>query len=417
MVVGSWLSWSKCLKMKSHSFFMLPGLGDKEYPGFSTKKCPNTMPDLSKHQSIAAHILKNDASLYEKLKDLSTTKGVTFAKCIKVGMDNRGHALVQNVGAVAGDEECYEIFREFFDPLIERWHGIPRSQGQPTDLDCTKVTDVQIDPSGEYVVANRLRSGRSIQGLCLPPSISKEERREVERLLTNALMNMEGGLRGSYYPLRSSKSYVPMPNGMSKKDEEALHEAGFLFNEPDSVMLLSTGTGRHWPDARGVFKTDCEKVVVWVNEEDHIRFVVIDEGGDLKSTFVRFCEIEKHIRLSLQSDGYDFMHNDELGFVVSDPTNLGTGLRMSVTLRIPLLSTHPAFKEVCKEMGLEARAGLMAHSDECPGSCDIFNSQRFGKSEVELVNNLIEGCKKIVAFEKGLAGLEDGEVLPTEAIN
>jgi creatine kinase len=393
-------------------FFMLPGLGEKEYPGFSVQKCPTKMPDLSKHNSLAASVLKSDSSLYDKLKDLSTSKGVTFAKCIKTGIDNRGHAMVQNIGAVAGDEECYEVFSELFDPIIQHWHGIARSDGHPTDLDCKKVTDAQIDPSGDYVVANRLRSGRSIRGLPLPPSISKNERREVERLMSKVLMTLQGDLKGSYYPLVSSKSYLPAPNGMSKQDEAMLHDAGFLFHEPDSAMLLSTGMGKHWPDARGVFKTDCAKIVIWINEEDHMRFVSHDNGGDLKATFVRFCEVEKFIRESLKADGYDFMHNNELGFVVADPANLGTGLRMSVTLRIPLLSTHPAFKEVCKVLGLEARAGLMADPDECPGACDISNRQRFGKSEVDLVNNLVEGCRRIVAFEKGLAGLEDGEALP-----
>jgi creatine kinase len=396
-------------------FFMLPGLGEKDYPGFSTKKCPTNMPDLSKHHSIAANVLKNDCALYDKLKDTSTSNGVSFATCIKSCIDNRGHAMIQNIGAVAGDEECYETFCEFFDPIIELWHGIPRKQGHPTDLDHTKVTDAQIDPTGKYVVANRLRSGRSIRGFPLPPSISKSERREAERLLTKALMNMSGELQGSYYPLVSSKSYMPMPNGMSKKDETALHDAGFLFHEPDSLTVLSSGMGRHWPDARGVFKTKCEKIVAWINEEDHVRFVSIDKGGDLKSTFARFCEVEKYLQQSLRVDGHDFMHNNELGYIVADPTNLGTGLRMSVTLRIPLLSMHPAFKEVCKRLRVEARAGLMSDPDECPGACDISNSQRFGKSEVELVNNLIEGCRRIIAFEMGLAGLEDGEALPLEA--
>merc|ERR1719335_1340168 len=107
--------------------------------------------------------------------------------------------MVQNLGAVAGDEECYEVFREFFDPIIEDWHGVARSQGHPTHLDCTKVTDAQIDPTGEYVVANRLRSGRSIRGLLLPPSISKDERREAERLISKVMMNITGELKGDYY--------------------------------------------------------------------------------------------------------------------------------------------------------------------------------------------------------------------------
>jgi len=38
---------------------------------------------------------------------------------------------------------------------------------------------------------------------------------------------------------------------MSEEKENNLREKGNLFQEPDSTLLLSSGCGRHWPDARG----------------------------------------------------------------------------------------------------------------------------------------------------------------------
>ena len=60
-------------------------------------------------------------------------------------------------------------------------------------------------------------------------------------------------LKGDYFPLHGSKSYSEKPEGMTLEKEEQLRNNGNLFQEPDSTLLLSSGCGRHWPDARGIF--------------------------------------------------------------------------------------------------------------------------------------------------------------------
>ena len=81
-----------------------------------------------------------------------------------------------------------------------------------------------------------------------------EERREVEKVVVKGLLSLEGDLKGDYFPLHGSRSYEPKPTGMTKEKEEELRNAGNLFQEPDSTLLLSSGCGRHWPDARGKYK-------------------------------------------------------------------------------------------------------------------------------------------------------------------
>ena len=53
----------------------------------------------------------------------------------------------------------------------------------------------------KYVLSSRVRTGRSIRGLSLPPICSRAERREVERVTTEALAELSGPLKGKYYPL------------------------------------------------------------------------------------------------------------------------------------------------------------------------------------------------------------------------
>lgn len=52
-----------------------------------------------------------------------------------------------------------------------------------------------------YVLSSRVRTGRSIRGLSLPPACTRSERREVERVAVTALSGLKGDLSGRYYSL------------------------------------------------------------------------------------------------------------------------------------------------------------------------------------------------------------------------
>ena len=302
------------------------GCGDKEYyceekgATFLGGKMPETCPDLTNHSSFFAEAMKNDPTLYEKLKDRKTSLGVTLGHCIKTGVDNPGHPhikagfqtdhlvlllsasqseaefdqfenLTKTVGLVAGDEESYTVFKELFDPVISARHnGYAADAHHPTDLDVSKLSTTKIDPTGKYVLTTRCRTGRSVRGFRLPPTCDFEERRKLEDIIVKSLLSLQGDLQGDYFPLHGSKSYAPKPNGMSLEKEDELRTNGNLFQEPDSTLLLSSGCGRHWPDARGIYHNNDANLFVWVNEEDQMRIVSMEKGDNVQRIIERFAK-------------------------------------------------------------------------------------------------------------------------------
>merc|ERR1719163_173683 len=114
----------------------------------------------------------------------------------------------------------------------------------------TKIID------SNYVISTRVRTGRSISGFPLPPSISANQRKELEGIVVGALSRLEGDLKGDYYPLSGSNTYAPKPNGIDKATEERLIKDHFLFQEPDEPMLLSWRMERDWPHARGIYHNE-----------------------------------------------------------------------------------------------------------------------------------------------------------------
>lgn len=74
-------------------------------------------------------------------------------------------------------------------PLIELTYTDHRS-----DMDYTKLsmTPAQCAKFDKHIVSTRIRAGRSVDTLALPPSTDRKQRRTVEHLLVTALAGMQG---------------------------------------------------------------------------------------------------------------------------------------------------------------------------------------------------------------------------------
>ncbi len=358
------------------------------------KKDENNYPILSKkHRSLMAKHLTPE--MYAKYKDVKTSGGFTFDQAIQAGID----APHLGVGMVAGDEESYEAFRDLFDLIIDGWHGYKPSDMHKLDIqpDHLKMTPEQAEKFDKHVVSTRIRAGRSIRGLPLPPGTNRAQRRKVEELISGGLANLSGDLSGKYYSLMT----------MTPEDEQFLIDEHFLFQKPSPRNVLANcGAARDWPDGRGIFHNSAKSFLVWVNEEDHMRVISMLPGGNVKQVFTLWAHAIMEVEKSIKSQGYEYMYNDHLGNVCCCPSNLGTGLRASVMLKLPKLynkmGVH-ALEELCDNMGLQARGSKGEHSPPGPnGEFDISNKRRIGFSEVELIQQMIDGVDELIKMEEAL---------------
>merc|ERR1719163_1419875 len=139
--------------------------------------------------------------------------------------------------------------------------------------------------------------------------------------VVEACGKFEGDLQGKFYPLE----------GMSKEDQDQLIADHFLFKEGDR-FLKACNLNRDWPSGRGIFHNNDKTFLVWVNEEDQLRIISMQKGAGIKEVFDRLCRAAAHIETVLK-----FAHDEHLGYITSCPTNLGTALRGSVHIKLPLL--------------------------------------------------------------------------------
>ena len=74
-------------------------------------------------------------------------------------------------------------------------------------------------------------------------------------------------------------------------------------------------------------------------------------------------------------------------------------------IKIPLASKQDNFKQWCADRKLQARgSGGFASKAADDGIRDVSNVDRMGKDEVTLVNEMIQGIKDLIAWEKELEG-------------
>merc|ERR1712217_308062 len=155
----------------------------------------------------------------------------------------------------------------------------------------------------------RIRVGRSIQGFGLSPGITKQQRIDLEKAFSSALKNLSGDLAGSYYPL----------TGMDEAIRQQLVDDHFLFVSGDRNLTVA-GMERDWPEGRGIFHNDAKTFLLWVNEEDQLRIISMEKGGDVKGVFARLARGIKAVGEAVKAEtGKDYACSEQYGYIHSCP--------------------------------------------------------------------------------------------------
>jgi len=307
------------------------------------------------------------------------------------------------LGAVACDASSYEVFASFFDPLLKLCHQkfakeVTASSAHPHSLDISAVREKTL----ERATTVRVVVSRNLRGLPFPPACSRDQRIDVENRLSTALRSLSGNeLAGRY---RTFAGIDPgdleyfSPFGLSKEETDELAELAFLFNVPQSTEQLAAGLGQHWPDGRGLFVSDSRRLAAWVNHSEHLQMVSLEPSGDVRGAFSKLCEALASVEQGLSSA--PFARSERLGFLTANPAEVGTGgLRVVVTLRLPLLSARPGFRETCRGLGLSVRPARGSQNEQL---VEVANSLVFGVSESELVEQVLTGCEILQNMEAEL---------------
>jgi len=125
----------------------------------------------------------------------------------------------------------------------------------------------------------------------------------------------------------------------------------------------------------------------------------MQKGAGIAEVFDRLCRAAAHIETVCK-----FAHDPTLGYITSCPTNLGTAMRASVHIKLPkLCKKKEEFEAIAAKYHVQIRGIHGEHTETDDGTYDISNKRRLGRSEHDLVQDMIDGVRAMIEAEKACA--------------
>ena len=143
---------------------------------------------------------------------------------------------------------------------------------------------------------------------------------------------------------------------------------------------------------------DDENICIMINEEDHLRIQVFSSGFDIENTLNLAKEIDEKIGNAL-----NYAMSEDYGYLTSCPTNVGTGLRVSVMVHLPALSKTKNIQNVLDAIanfGVNIRGIYGENSKSSSDMFQISNKQTLGITEDEIAKNIKIITEKVIEQER-----------------
>lgn len=236
-------------------------------------------------------------------------------------------------------------------------------------------------PEDDAVISTRIRLARNLKDIPFPSLMTNEQRIELKDRVKNAILN-------SNTPFAKSLKYIDMSdvpkNEMGAMVERHIISPEFAQSNKERAIILS----------------EDESISIMIGEEDHIRIQVILAGLQLEKAY----DIAERID-TLLYDSLHFAFDSQLGFLTECPTNLGTGLRASVMLHLPLTEKSKGIStlsDTISKIGFTVR-GMYGEGTKASGSLyQISNQITLGISEKNALDNLKIITTQIIEKERNL---------------
>ena len=235
-----------------------------------------------------------------------------------------------------------------------------------------KLTDISNDinewfngqgPLADTVISSRIRLARNLAGHKFLSRCSTAEKSDILKKLKEVLMSLDLGDKIFYISV----------------DKAPALNKHFLVERHLISRHHAFGKG-----PRGVVIAKREFFTAMINEEDHLRIQVLKSGLRLTSCAEQINRIDDTIEKKV-----DYAFSGRFGYLTACPTNLGTGIRVSVMLHLPALKIAgqiEKFLNAARDMNLAVR-GLFGEGTEAAGDFyQLSNQVTLGISETDIIS-------------------------------
>lgn len=232
-------------------------------------------------------------------------------------------------------------------------------------------------PESDIVISSRIRLARNLAPFPFIRRCDERDRTAIEKQLREKLADIDD---------LKSALYLDV-DGLESLDRQFLVERQLISRE------LAESDG-----ARSVAIDTNEQYSLMVNEEDHLRIQLMKSGLDLMGAWEQIREIDDRVE---QRVSYAF--HERLGYLTACPTNVGTGMRVSVMLHLPALVITRQIEKVFRSLQKISLAvrGLYGEGSQAMGDFyQISNQITLGRTEKELIEQVGDVVPALIDYER-----------------
>ncbi len=229
----------------------------------------------------------------------------------------------------------------------------------------------------DIVISSRVRLARNVASYPFVTRLTPQERNELGTLLRHTLDQLAGPLRLAYLEV----------DQLDELDRQLLVERQLISRE----LAETEGT-------RGVAFDQQEQLSLMILEEDHLRIQVVHSGLELEAAWQQMERMHQLLQRHLT-----FAFHDQFGYLTACPTNVGTGMRVSVMMHLPALVLTRQMEHLFRSLqkiNLAVR-GLYGEGSQPVGDFfQISNQVTLGRSEQDLLRQVGEVVPTILEYER-----------------
>jgi len=239
-----------------------------------------------------------------------------------------------------------------------------------------------IDSSNNgIVISSRIRLARNLKKYPFYMKITKEQSEAMIEDIKNAVFNNQNLLNENLEYIELNK--LDKVNKISMVEKHIISPALVKSIKPTALIL----------------KQD-ETISIMLNEEDHIRIQVIAADDNIDEVYKLSNKID-----DLIEENVEYAYDNDYGYLTSCPTNVGTGMRASYMIHIPLIELTGQIKQIVQfisKFGLTIRGIYGEGSEPQGGIYQISNQITLGKKEEAIISNLKTVTSQIIEQEQKL---------------
>lgn len=237
----------------------------------------------------------------------------------------------------------------------------------------------QTDGKRPGVINSRIRLVRNLQDYPFPAKLGDKDAVQMIRKLEFGLKDLSEA--------ENTKFEFSMLGDLEELDRMALRERR---------ALNLAAASKQGP--AGLFLSEAEDTSLVLNADDHIRIQVLQTGLHLEELWDKANRIDDYI-----NERFAYAFDSRYGYLTSYPTNMGTGLRASVVVHLPMLSQGKKFSSLLGDMSRFGAAvrGVYGEGEENFGSLyEVFNLKTLGQTEREIIDTVTKAAIQLTNQEQ-----------------